>query len=48
MEWIKSSLLIIILIYVLSIHVILVEAILRFVSFEFKSEKLYRASLWIG
>ena len=48
MEWIKSSFLIIILIYVLSILVILVETILRFISFEFKSEKLYRASLWIG
>ena len=48
MEWIKSSLLIIILIYVLSILVILVETILRFISFEFKSEKIYKASLWIG
>ena len=47
-EWIKSSLLIIILIYVLSILVILVETILRFISFEFKSEKIYKASLWIG
>ena len=48
MEWIKSSLLIIIFIYVLSIFIILIETILRFISFEFKSEKIYRASLWIG
>jgi hypothetical protein len=47
-EWIKSSLLIIILIYILSIFVILVETVLRFISFEFKSEKIYRASLFIG
>ena len=48
MEWIKSSLLFIILFYFLSILVILVNSVLRFVSFEVKSEKIYKASLWIG
>ena len=48
LEWVKSSLFIIILIHVLSILSILVETLLRFVSFEIKSERMYRASLWLG
>ena len=48
MEWIKSSLLIIILIHIFSILVILVETLLRFISFEIKSERMYRASLFLG
>ena len=47
-EWIKSSIFIIILIHFLSIFVILVETLLRFISFEIQSERLYRASLWLG
>jgi hypothetical protein len=47
-EWIKSSLFIIILIHLLSIIVILLETLLRFVSFEIKSERMYRFSLWLG
>ena len=47
-EWIKSSLFIIILIHILSIIIILIETLLRFVSFEIKSEKMYKASLWLG
>ena len=47
-EWIKSSLFIIILLHILSIIVILVETLLRFISFEIKSERMYRASLWLG
>ena len=47
-EWIKSSLLVIILIHILSIVVILIETLLRFISFEIKSERMYRASLWLG
>ena len=48
LEWIKSSLLVIILIHVLSVFVILIETLLRFISFEIKSERMYRASLWLG
>ena len=47
-EWVKSSVLIIVLIHVLSIFVILIETLLRFVSFEIKSERMYRASVWLG
>ena len=47
-EWIKSSVFIIILIHFLSVFVILIEALLRFVSFEIKSERMYRASIWLG
>ena len=47
-EWIKSTVFIIILIHILSIFVILIETLLRFVSFEIKSEKMYKASLWLG
>ena len=47
-EWIKSSVFIIILIHILSVFVILIEALLRFVSFEIKSERMYRASIWLG
>ena len=47
-EWIKSSITIIILIHFLSFLLILVETLLRFVSFEIKSEKMYKASMWLG
>ncbi len=47
-EWIKSSIAIIIIIHLLSIIVILLETLLRFVSFEIKSERMYRFSLWLG
>ena len=48
MEWIKSSIFIILLVHILSILVTLVEALLRFISFEIKSEKMYKASGWLG
>ena len=48
LEWIKSSVLIIILIHILSIFIILIETLLRFISFEIKSERMYRASVWLG
>ena len=41
-EWIKSSITIIIIMQILSILVSLLEAILRQVSFECKSEKIYK------
>jgi hypothetical protein len=47
-EWIKSSVTIIILIHILTILMVLIETLLRFVSFEIKSEKMYRASIWLG
>ena len=47
-EWLKSSIVIIILVHLLSIMVTLVETLLRFVSFEIKSEKMYKASLWLA
>jgi hypothetical protein len=48
LEWIKSSIFIIILIHILSIFVTLIETLLRFISFEIKSEKMYNASLWLA
>ena len=42
MEWIKSSISIIIIKQILSIIIILLEAILRSLSFHYKSEKLYK------
>ena len=43
-EWIKSSIAIIIIMQLLSIFSIIAESILRYMSFFFKSEKLYKAS----
>ena len=48
MEWIKSSIFIILSIYIISILFTLIETLLRFVSFEIKSERMYRASLWLS
>ena len=42
MEWIKSSIAIIIIIQILSILQILLEAVLRFLSFKCESEKLFK------
>ena len=47
-EWVKSSAFIIIIIHIFSIFFILISTLLRFVSFEIKSEKMYRASLWLA
>jgi len=47
-EWIKSSIFIIIMIHISSIIVILSQTLLRFISFEIKSEKMYNASLWLA
>ena len=41
-EWIKSSIAIIIIIQILSLLVILLEAIIRFLSFKCESEKLFK------
>ena len=42
MEWIKSSIVIMIIMQILSIFLILLESILRGLSFKFQSEKLYK------
>ena len=47
-EWIKSSIFSYLLIQLLSIIIILIETLLRFISFEIKSERMYRLSLWLG
>jgi hypothetical protein len=47
-EWIKSSVFIIILIHISSIIRIAIGSLLRFISFEIKSERIYRVSLWLG
>ena len=47
-EWIKSSIFIILLVHIFSIFITLIETLLRFLSFEFKSEKMYKASLWLA
>ena len=44
MEWIKTSIMVIILRQILSCLIILLEAILRFLSFKIKSEKMYKFS----
>ena len=47
-EWIKSSIFIIIIKHILSILVILFESFVRFMSFRFESEKLYKISLFLS
>ena len=42
MEWIKSSIVIMIIMQILSIFSILLDSILRWLSFKFQSEKLYK------
>ena len=44
MEWIKSSILIFIIMQILSIIKCILETIFRFLSFKFESEKLYKIS----
>ena len=47
-EWIKSSIAIIIIIQILSILLILLETIIRFLSFKCESEKLFKVSQFLG
>ena len=47
-EWIKSSIAIFIIINILSILKILLETILRFISFKCESEKLFHLSKFLG
>ena len=47
-EWIKSSIAIIILIQILSILLILLETIIRFLSFKWESEKLFKVSQFLS
>ena len=47
-EWIKSSILIIIIMQIVYILKILLETIIRFISFKLKSERIYKLSLIIS
>ena len=47
-EWIKSSIIIVIILQVLSILTCLLETILRFLSFHYKSERIYKLSLLVN
>ena len=47
-EWIKSSFIIILIMQILSILVCFLESILRFLSFKYKSEKIYKLSLLLS
>ena len=47
-EWIKSSIIIFIILQILSILTCLLETILRFLSFHYKSEKIYKISKLIN
>ena len=42
MEWIKTSVMVIIIMQILSIFVVLLDAICRFLSFKMQSEKMYK------
>ena len=48
MEWIKSSIIIIIIMQILSILACLLETIIRFIAFKAKSEKIYKLSLYLS
>ena len=47
-EWIKSSIVIMLILQILSILTCLLETILRFISFHFKSERIYKISKLIS
>ena len=46
-EWIKSSIVIIIIMQILSTLLCILESSLRFISFRCKSEKIYKVSLYL-
>ena len=48
LEWIKSSIFIIIFMQILSLLLILLESIVRYISFLLKSEKVYKISLFLS
>ena len=47
-EWIKSSIMIFIVMQILYVFFALIEAALRFLSFEFKSEKIFKLSQFLS
>ena len=47
-DWIKSSIVIIFIMQILSIMLCLLEAILRFLSFKCKSEKIFKIILFLS
>ena len=47
-EWIKSSIIIIIIMQILSIFICFLESVIRFISFKCKSERIYKISLLLS
>ena len=47
-EWIKSSIMIILIMQILPIFVCLLETIIRFIGIKAKSEKIYKLSLYLS
>ena len=47
-EWIKSSIIIIIIMQILSILICFLESLIRFISYKFKSERIYKISLLLS
>ena len=47
-EWIKSSIIIIIIMQILSILICFLESVIRFISFKCKSERIYKISLLLS
>ena len=47
-EWIKSSIFIILIKQIIGILIIFIESIIRYISFRYKSEKLYKISLFLS
>ena len=45
-EWIKSSIMIVFIMQILSILVCLLESIIRFIGIKIKSERIYKISLY--
>ena len=47
-EWIKSSIMIVFIMQILSILVCLLESIIRFIGIKIKSERIYKISLYLS
>ena len=47
-EWIKSSIMIVFIMQILSILVCLLESIIRFIGIKIKSERIYKISLYFS
>ena len=47
-EWIKSSIMIVFIMQILSILVCFLESIIRFIGIKIKSERIYKISLYLS